>query len=1074
LEARDARSVSAKIVPVAGFWQRVHARRGHPHAKARRVDPGKALKEANAAWASVRGHWLHGWDNRQDDRVALERAADELFASGDLPREPDLERLAVAEALLHRRASLVVPIAARYGPATALRVKVESERWFIASGRDKTGWWWMLNVAPPAASRFMDIAWLALRPIACGADEGAYAEMRDAALALRLAEPILARRAAIDFVFPHEPSWAAEDARAIARGAAATKPSQEVAALIGSLADEAAALELIAYLNPVHQLVVATLAYACDVVLALEPDAATRVLAALAGATVGALRAILETDVPTLATAMTSIVSPAMADVLAPYLRHMRFGRHVVAYFEDHAELATRALATSAREKSIAADGARAILEGHARAALADSGSMDDAPALLRDPPWLAREANVVVPLEPLVHAETITWEPGEKERAATMPAVANTSAQVRPVTEAELAEFDALPIAQKYVDVWPRWINKQWLVLDLPDDRRLALWNEKRSLYYRGPDFMLARFDHDALDGLFPRDALALDDDRMFSTCLRVDSPRTALVCARVLARRRPWSKRAKAWLVAHAEAAAIALVPAALGRVNRVRRVAERALRFLAAHAEPTVREVAARYGAAAERAVSDFFFCDPLGRIDVRATPVSWVHVDALPRVRARDGRVLPRLATARIIDVLRSRGVDVPYPGIEVLRDALDPASLSELAWALFHAWARHGRKRVHEWMPRGLAAFHVHDTVAKLAPYVRDWAHSDPRACLTLVDVLAEIGGDDSRVLLDATSNAAASDVLRGALTDALGRANVDAPIDVGLDARGEGLLDLGGRTLRIVLDESFVPHVVLGDRRVAQVPRASKTDDPAKVALATARFNRLRDLSRTIVDTELRKLERAMVESRRFAVHDLEARWARHPLLVHVARRLVWRTHRGDEMETFRVVEDGTYADASDSPIALDPSAPVSVAHPLDMTPELRARWGTLFADYEILQPFEQLGRFVFAGTAAEAVTILKSVAGAIVPARMLLNTLALHRWDKPAGRRVATAYKDLRGKKSARAFLSYAPGIVLSSMRTAPDQKLNAITLPQSPTLDALERNELSDLVRTAIMLRS
>ena len=53
-----------------------------------------------------------------------------------------------------------------------------------------------------------------------------------------------------------------------------------------------------------------------------------------------------------------------------------------------------------------------------------------------------------------------------------------------------------------------------------------------------------------------------------MITATLRVDSPRAALVCSRVLARRRPWRVRARAWLVAHAEASAIRVMPVALGR--------------------------------------------------------------------------------------------------------------------------------------------------------------------------------------------------------------------------------------------------------------------------------------------------------------------------------------------------------------------------------------------------------------------------------------------------------------------------------------------------------------------------
>ncbi len=1061
-----------EIVPAAAFVRHLRARRDHALARPKHVNPKKAFADAKEIWLSVRNHWLAGWDRRKDSRVALERAADAMFESGELPSEPNIELLSVAEALLHRRATLMVPIAARFGPTIALRVKVSSEGWVIASGREQNVWWWMLNEVKASPSRLVDLGWQAMRIIACRADARAYAEVRDAALALREAETEPVRRAPLDFVFPNEPAWAAADALEIASKSPVAKHAHEIAPMFASLADEAAATTLLTALAPSQA--VPTLAYACDLVVALGADAATRVLAVQAASTLAA-RSSVDTEVQKLACAMTSIKSEAMADVLAPLVRHPRFGRHIVWYFEAYGDLARRALASSARGKSIAADAARSLIEGHARAAEADSGSIDDAPEILRNPPWRARDPDLELALDPIPFDETIAWAEGERERIASAPAVANTQAEVRDITKEELALFDALPQAQKYVDVWPRWINKKWLVLDLPDDRRLALWNARARLYYRPPEFMLARFGKDALDGLYPRDALELDDDRMFSACLRVDSPRTALVCARVIARRRPWGKRAKAWLLEHAEAAAVGLIPAAFKQPSRAKRLARRALRFVATHRESIVRDVAARHGRDGERAVIDFAFCDPLARIDVRATPPSWIDIAALPRLRTRSGRVLPREATARLVDILRSRGTDVPYAGIATLRETLDARSLADIAWSLFYTWVRHGKRRMHEWMALALAAFPTDDTVTRLAPHARDWTHADPHACISLVDVLAAIGSDEAKLVLGTMAEDARSDMLRLALTEALG-APSDAPVDLGLDARGEGLLDLGGRTVRVVLDESFTPRIVLeGGRRVAQVPRASKTDDPALVREATARFNRLRAAAKSIVRTELRKLERAMLESTEITVSDLEARFARHPLLVHAARRLVWGMRDGETLTTFRVVEDGTYADVGDLPLALEPASRISVVHPLDIDADLRARWGTLFADYELLQPFEQLGRFIYTGSASEAVTMLKKLAGVMVPARSLLHTLALHRWERPAGRRIATSWRELRAsKKGVRAFVTFSPGIALDAIRKAPDQKLNAMTVPQSPDLAALDRMELSELVRTVVMLRS
>jgi hypothetical protein len=74
-----------------------------------------------------------------------------------------------------------------------------------------------------------------------------------------------------------------------------------------------------------------------------------------------------------------------------------------------------------------------------------------------------------------------------------------------------------------------------------------------------------------------------------------------------------------------------------------------------------------------------------------------------------------------------------------------------------------------------------------------------------------------------------------------------------------------------------------------------------------------------------------------------------------------LGRGLVWM----QGTRTFRVAEDGSFADPEDSPLVLGESL-VFLLHPLNQDPGLLACWRKLFEDYEILSPFPQLNREVF------------------------------------------------------------------------------------------------------------
>jgi hypothetical protein len=74
----------------------------------------------------------------------------------------------------------------------------------------------------------------------------------------------------------------------------------------------------------------------------------------------------------------------------------------------------------------------------------------------------------------------------------------------------------------------------------------------------------------------------------------------------------------------------------------------------------------------------------------------------------------------------------------------------------------------------------------------------------------------------------------------------------------------------------------------------------------------------------------------------------------------------------GRPVTSFRIAEDGTCADPSDSSVDLAAIAFVCVAHPLHMTKDAIVRWSQILTDYEVVQPFQQLAREVFTLTDEE------------------------------------------------------------------------------------------------------
>ncbi|MFD0850659.1 DUF4132 domain-containing protein, partial [Actinomadura adrarensis] len=89
-----------------------------------------------------------------------------------------------------------------------------------------------------------------------------------------------------------------------------------------------------------------------------------------------------------------------------------------------------------------------------------------------------------------------------------------------------------------------------------------------------------------------------------------------------------------------------------------------------------------------------------------------------------------------------------------------------------------------------------------------------------------------------------------------------------------------------------------------------------------------------------------------------------------------------------------------TFADAGDEALELPDGASIGIAHPLDLGDRIPA-WSEVFADYEILQPFPQLGREVHALTDEERASgRLARFEGITVPAHTVLG-LTRRGWER-------------------------------------------------------------------------
>jgi hypothetical protein len=194
-----------------------------------------------------------------------------------------------------------------------------------------------------------------------------------------------------------------------------------------------------------------------------------------------------------------------------------------------------------------------------------------------------------------------------------------------------------------------------------------------------------------------------------------------------------------------------------------------------------------------------------------------------------------------------------------------------------------------------------------------------------------------------------------------------------------------------------------------------------------------------------------------MVTQRDWTAAEFRELFVQHPLVWHLVRRLVWLADGAEGVDgptttAFRVAEDRSFADVNDDDFALAEDATVRLAHPLHLGNAVAA-WSELFADYEILQPFPQLGRLVRRVTPEEATANrLHRFEGCTVPVGRLLG-LTRRGWERgtPEDNGVERWFSKRLGE-GCYLVIQLDEGIAVGVVDMFPDQTFETVWLDSAP----------------------
>ena len=663
--------------------------------------------------------------------------------------------------------------------------------------------------------------------------------------------------------------------------------------------------------------------------------------------------------------------------------------------------------------------------------------------------------------------------------------------------------------------------------VAHLPPKLGIPFWNVAATeVSTNGTEFVAATWGLAAFPGVLARIGSAPTDN--LAIALHFGAVELAPIAARAFARLKSLRALGRAWLKRFPEHAACALIAPALGKPNEARDCAASSLRYLASIGHGALLDdVAGRYGRPEVLpALHAMLSESPLDRYPNKrpALPGFW-KPSGWHRPELHDGKALPDAALDALGTMMAFPTNEEVYAGLYQVRDACTPQSLADFAWDCFSAWLNGGAPSKENWALLTLGIFGNDDTARKLTPFIRAWPGEAAHArAVTGLDVLASIGSDVALMLLNGIAQKVKFKGLQdkarekiAAIAEARGLSPEEledrlAP-DLGLDDAGSLVLDFGPRAFKVGFDEALKPYVRewqdgRAGARLPDLPKPKKTDDAALAAAAVERFKLLKKDARTIASQQVLRLEVAMCERRRWSPDVFAQFLAGHPLVRHLVRRLVWGVYampvetqgEGADAETrvasyggvmqacFRVAEDGEFTTADDDPFTLPEGEQyrIGLPHALELPADQAAAFGQLLADYELLQPFPQLGRDTYALSDAErAAKELLRWKGVKVPTGKVMG-LANIGWRRgPAQDGGGIWTYDKRVDTARTIELTLDPGIIVGMVDEYPEQTLGDITLGRAfragwnqkedmSAFDSLDPILASELIRDMERLRS
>ena len=115
-----------------------------------------------------------------------------------------------------------------------------------------------------------------------------------------------------------------------------------------------------------------------------------------------------------------------------------------------------------------------------------------------------------------------------------------------------------------------------------------------------------------------------------------------------------------------------------------------------------------------------------------------------------------------------------------------------------------------------------------------------------------------------------------------------------------------------------------------------------------------------------VLKTQTERMQLVFMDARKWTVTEWKEVFFENPFMKAFAIKLIWGIYdkNNNLLNTFRYMEDGSFNNIDDEEIIIDDNSLITLISPVEIKKELILKWKNQLADYDIVQPFNQLSEY--------------------------------------------------------------------------------------------------------------